>query len=81
MNPSLISLLQPPGSVHTNDTKFQMTQLGQFIVFSSMREPGKHIGILPNGQLKAALATGKEDHAQFGVRLIVSRFSISNATV
>lgn len=72
INGATVVMHMPPGSVHTNDTKFQMTQLGQFIVFSSMREPGKHIGILPNGQLKAALATGREDHAQFGVRLIHS---------
>lgn len=72
INGATVVMHMPPGSVHTNDTKFQMTQLGQFIVFSSMREPGKHIGILPNGQLKAALATGREDHGQFGVRLIHS---------
>jgi len=30
------------------------------------------VGILPTGELKSALATGRETHAHFGVRLIVS---------
>ena len=37
-----------------------------------MKEHGKHVGILPTGELKSALATGKEMAAHFGVRLIVS---------
>ena len=37
-----------------------------------MRERGKHVGVLSNGQLKPALATGREIDGQFGIRLLVS---------
>ena len=60
--------------MHGVETKFQLVQiLGQFIVLESMAERRRHIGVLQNGQLKPALACGREDHAQFGIRLIVSR--------
>lgn len=72
INGTTVIMHMPPGSAHTNDTKFQLHQVGQFIILASMREPGKHVGILPNGQLKPALVTGREDHAQFGIRLIYS---------
>lgn len=63
---------QPPGTVHGVETKFQLSQKGVFIILESLKELGRHIGILPTGELKAALATGKGDHAQYGVKLIVS---------
>ena len=59
--------------MHGIETKFQLTQSGQFVYLESMKERSKHIGILPSGQLKAALATGKENHSMFGVRLMVSK--------
>ena len=37
-----------------------------------MRERGKHVGVVPSGQLKPALATGREIDGQFGIRLLVS---------
>lgn len=62
---------QPAGVVHGVETKFQLTQRGQFIHIESVKERGRHIGVIGTGQLKQALATGKEDHSMFGVRLLV----------
>ena len=70
---SLPYIFQPPGVMHGVETKFQMTQHGQFIILESLKERGRHVGVLPGGALKPALATGKEDHAMFGVRLMVRR--------
>ena len=53
------------------ETKFQLVQSNQFVYLESMKERGRHVGILPDGQLKSAIATGKEAHSQFGVRLLV----------
>ncbi|WAR04225.1 hypothetical protein MAR_019594, partial [Mya arenaria] len=59
----------PPGQMHGVETKFQLYERGAFVHLESMKERGRHLGILPGGQLKPALATGKEDHSMFGVRL------------
>jgi hypothetical protein len=53
------------------ECKFRLSQNSHFVILESVKEPGRHIGMLPNGELKSALATGKEHDAQFGVRLIV----------
>ncbi|KAL5020133.1 hypothetical protein ScPMuIL_003025 [Solemya velum] len=71
-NTTLINM--PPGSTHGIETKFQLVQIGQFIIMESCKEQNRHIGVLPTGQLKSALATGREDHAQFGVRVIYSPY-------
>ncbi|KAK2191613.1 hypothetical protein NP493_50g04065 [Ridgeia piscesae] len=54
------------------ETTFRLSQTDQFILLEARRENGLHVGILPTGELKSALATGRETHAHFGVRLIVS---------
>ena len=36
------------------------------------KERGRHLGFLENGQIKSALATGREIDGQFAVRVIVS---------
>ena len=36
-----------------------------------MNDQRHHVGITPHGELKAALATGREDHAHFGIKLVV----------
>jgi hypothetical protein len=57
------------------ETRFRLSQTGQFITLESKKEPSRHIGILSNGQLKSALACGKENDGQFGVRLIYSPYA------
>ena len=54
------------------ECKFRLSQNSHFILLESFKEPGKYIGILNTGELKSALATGKENDSHFGVRLIVS---------
>ncbi len=58
------------------ETHLRVGQVKNFITFESVREQHCHVGILSNGQVKSALATGNEIDAQFGVRLIVSCFLI-----
>ncbi|KAH3701845.1 uncharacterized protein LOC127860719 [Dreissena polymorpha] len=76
INGSTIVIHMPPGVMHGVETKFQVTQHGQFIILESLKERGRHVGVLPGGALKPALATGKEDHAMFGVRLMYSPYSV-----
>ena len=54
------------------ETRFRLAQTGQFVTLESLRESGRHVGILQDGQLKPAVATGKEMDAHFGVKLVVS---------
>lgn len=63
--------VQPPGVMHGVETKWQLSMMQNFVLLESMKERGRHIGVLPNGQLKPALACGRENHAQFGVQLLV----------
>ena len=53
------------------ECKFRLSQNGQFVLFESVKEGGCRIGVLPSGELKSALATGNENDAHFGIRLIV----------
>ena len=69
--PAAVLLVQPPGIMHGVETKWQLSLMQNFVLLESMKERGRHIGILPNGQLKPALACGRENHAQFGVQLVV----------
>lgn len=64
-------VVQPPGVMHGVETKWQLSMMQNFVLLESMKERGRHIGVLPNGQLKPALACGRENHAQFGVQLLV----------
>ncbi|XP_053372802.1 uncharacterized protein LOC123559646 [Mercenaria mercenaria] len=80
INGNTVVIPMPPGTMHGIETKFQLMQRGQFIHLESLKERGRHIGILPNGQLKAALATGKEDHSMFGVRPIYSPYGVATTT-
>ncbi|ESO99924.1 hypothetical protein LOTGIDRAFT_230861 [Lottia gigantea] len=70
-----------PGVTQGLETKFQLTQTNQFVIFESLKERHRHIGILSDGQLKPAVATGREDHAQFGVNVIYTPYPTSNVTV
>ncbi|KAL8573852.1 hypothetical protein ACOMHN_029300 [Nucella lapillus] len=64
----------PPGAMHGVETKWQLSLMQNFLMLESMRERGRHLGILPNGQIKPALACGREQHAQFGVQLVSSPY-------
>jgi hypothetical protein len=52
------------------ECKFRLSQTGQFVRLESYKEAGRFVGVLPAGELKSALATGKDNDACFGVRLI-----------
>ena len=55
------------------ETKLRLTMKDKsFVTLESFTKSGNHVGVLNTGQLKSALATGKEVDGQFGVRLIVS---------
>ncbi|XP_055866893.1 uncharacterized protein LOC106055221 [Biomphalaria glabrata] len=61
----------PPGSVLSLETKFQLSQTQrQFVTLESVKEKNRHVGFLPTGELKPALASTKEIESQLGVRLI-----------
>lgn len=65
----------PPGALHGIETKLQLGIMeGNFVVMSSLKELGRYVGVLPDGQIKPALACGRERHAQFGVRLVSSPY-------
>ncbi|XP_013409658.1 uncharacterized protein LOC106173169 isoform X1 [Lingula anatina] len=74
INGSTMVVNFPQGSHLGNETRLRVVQIGNFVTFESVNEPGRHIGVMPDGTLKSALATGKEDHAQFGVRLVYSPY-------
>jgi hypothetical protein len=63
--------------MHGVETKLQLGIMeNNFVIMSSVKEPGRHVGILNNGQLKPALACGREQHAEFGVQLVVRCFVV-----
>lgn len=70
----------PPGALHGVETKWQLSLMQNFVMLESMRERSRHLGVLPNGQLKPALACGREQHAQFGVQLLSSAYPQAGAT-
>ena len=39
------------------------------VCFEAVQHPGQHLGILPDGSLKAPTATGKGDHGRFHIIL------------
>ncbi|BFZ13850.1 hypothetical protein BsWGS_16890 [Bradybaena similaris] len=67
----IVVKLYPPGTPHGLETKFQLSQIQQqFVMLESLKEKSHHLGFLRSGELKAALATGKELEAQFAVKLV-----------
>ncbi|XP_064617815.1 uncharacterized protein LOC135481954 isoform X2 [Liolophura sinensis] len=75
VNGNTIVMNIAPGTPHGVESKFQLYQVAnQFVTLESCKEYGRHVGILPNGTLKPALATGKDLHGQFGVRLVFSPY-------
>lgn len=65
----------PPPAKPGPETRFRVSTHENFIVLESIQEPGRYIGILNNGQLKSALATGREHDADFAPKLIYSPHS------
>lgn len=64
-----------PGTLHGVETKFQLSLMGNFVLLESLKERGCHVGVLPTGQIKPALACGRENHAHFGVQLVYSPYT------
>lgn len=60
-----------PNAMPGPETKLRLTMKDKsFVTLESFTKSGNHVGVLNTGQLKSALATGKEVDGQFGVRLI-----------
>jgi len=52
-------------------TLFKITDhKGDVISLESAAYPGQHVGILPNGEMKAPSLTGAGEHGQFNVRVV-----------
>jgi len=52
------------------ESLFEISHDEQFVIFESCHKSGHHLGILPDGTVKSALATGTETDACFAVKLI-----------
>lgn len=74
VNGTTTVVFMPPGSHHGIETKLRLSTVGQFVLMESCKESGGYVGILNNGSLKSALATGRENHSHFGVRLVSSPY-------
>ncbi|CAG5122906.1 unnamed protein product [Candidula unifasciata] len=72
----------PPDTPHGLETKFQLIQIQQqFIIFESLKEKTRHLAFLPAGQLKPALAAGKEPDSHFGVKLVSTAYPVITPVV
>ncbi|XP_071095721.1 uncharacterized protein [Haliotis cracherodii] len=79
-NTTLVTM--PPGSVHGVETKLQLgVAQTQFVIMQSVKDPLCHVGVLPTGLMKPARATGRENSAQFGVRLVYTPYGQQVTTV
>jgi len=54
----------------SDETHFKLQNHEQFVSFESNKTDGHHVGILSDGELKPALATGKENDSHFAVKMI-----------
>jgi hypothetical protein len=53
------------------ETRLKVKDLDKtFVSLMSANEHGQHVGVLPTGEMKPAIATGSENDGQFGVRII-----------
>jgi len=57
--------------VATDETKFKISYTEQFVRLELADGCGHHVGILPSGSLKAAIATGNENASHFAPRVVV----------
>ncbi|KAK2170122.1 hypothetical protein LSH36_4g09047 [Paralvinella palmiformis] len=62
----------PPPAQPGPETRFRVVTHDNFVELESIKEPGRYVGIISNGQLKSALATGRENDADFTPKLIYS---------
>lgn len=69
---NVLFLNQSDPSMTGPETKFRLQQSGQFVMLVSVKEANRHAAVLPDGSIKSALISAKEQDSQFGVRLIVS---------
>lgn len=70
VNGTTTVVFMQPGTPHGIETKLRLSAIGNFVLIESCKETGRHVGILEKGNLKPALATGRETHSHFGVRLV-----------
>ncbi|XP_059141671.1 uncharacterized protein LOC131929394 isoform X2 [Physella acuta] len=67
----------PPGTATGPETKFQLSQIHQqFVMLESLKEKNRHVGFMPSGELKPALATIKEPSSQLGVKLVSTPYPV-----
>lgn len=62
----------PVGSPPGPETRFQLSQVQNFVILESLTEQNCHLGFLNTGELKNAAVTPKEINSQFGVKLVSS---------
>lgn len=67
-----MSALQPPDTKHGVETKFHVSQAGEWALFQSVHEPNHYIAVFPDGYLRPAKDSIRGPNAHFGVQLIVS---------
>lgn len=52
------------------NTKFKLGFQEQFVLLEAANDCGHHVGVLENGELKSAIATGTENSSHFAVKII-----------
>lgn len=69
------------GGLPTPECRFKVREVlmqNQFVTIESVAERGRYVAVLPNGQMKSAIATtGADQDTHFAIRLIVRSFFLS----
>ncbi|XP_013409592.1 uncharacterized protein LOC106173136 [Lingula anatina] len=65
----------PPGAQLGCESKLIVRKHGDYYTFGSMEESDHHLGIKPEGALKAASNTREGPHAQFTVKVLYSPYA------
>uniref|UniRef100_A0A0B7AJA9 Uncharacterized protein n=1 Tax=Arion vulgaris TaxID=1028688 RepID=A0A0B7AJA9_9EUPU len=63
-----------PGTEHGLETKFQLSQLQQFLMFESLKEKTRYLAFLPTGELK--ITSVKEPNSHFGIKLVSTAYPV-----
>lgn len=65
----------PPDTKHGVETKFHVSQAGEWALFQSVHEPNHYIAVFPDGYLRPAKDSTRGPNAHFGVQLISSPYA------
>ncbi|CAE1249330.1 unnamed protein product [Acanthosepion pharaonis] len=65
----------PPDTKHGVETKFHVSQAGEWALFQSVHEPNHYIAVFPDGYLRPAKDSIRGPNAHFGVQLISSPYA------